>query len=125
MLREQGDVFGPVEGGGFARGVDAGLAPGGEQVELLGRDVELARVVEVVLDAEGAAVELRSADLDELADFGLDAGVLERVLDGGHAGGEFGHDLLKVLPVEARRWRFASWPWGSSACYRSAIGGVS
>ncbi len=53
-----------------------------------GRDVELARVVQVVLDAEGAAVELRSANLDELEQFGLDAGFFERVGHGGHAGGE-------------------------------------
>ena len=54
--REQRYALGPLEGGRFAIGVDTSLAPGGEKVQLGRRDVELAGVVQVILNAECATV---------------------------------------------------------------------
>jgi len=100
-LGKQCYPLGPLESGGFARRVNAGFAPGCEEVELLCGDVDFAGVVEMVLDAEGASVELGSANLDEFAELRFDAGVFESARDGGHAGCELGYCLLKDGPIEA------------------------
>jgi len=50
--------FGPRECRSFFRGEDIGSAPHGDETEL-------ALGVEMVLDAEGADVDLRCADLDQ------------------------------------------------------------
>src|SRR6476620_8789264 len=50
----------------------AGLFPGRDYVELLTAHAVLARIARVHIEAERALVDLRGADLDQLAEFGLD-----------------------------------------------------
>ena len=76
---EECNAFGPVEGGDFARRVDAGFAPCGEQVKFGCGDVELAGVVEMILHTESATVELRDADLEDFDEIGLDYGLTQKV----------------------------------------------
>ena len=67
VLRETRQQFGPGECSLFAIRVDAGLAPDGKEVELGSGDAHLAGFVKVLLGAESATVDLRSADLDAVA----------------------------------------------------------
>jgi hypothetical protein len=55
---------------------DAGLFPCRHQIELLLRHAELARDIEMDLQAEGAVVELRNAQLHQLDDLLVDPGVV-------------------------------------------------
>jgi hypothetical protein len=101
-LRLKRDAFRPFERSALARGEDAGLTPDGEQIEFLGRRACLARVVQVILHAKGAAVDLRNADLHHLNQIGLKARLPDCVRYPRHARRHFRNDLLKRLPVDAR-----------------------
>ena len=57
--------FGPCERCSFSRGEDIGFAPYGEDIQFCLGETELVRGVEMVLDAEGAAVDLRRSNLDQ------------------------------------------------------------
>ena len=74
MRTEVGDRFGPGEGGALARREERGLAPDRDGVDaLLGLAIG-ARILAVHVDAEGAAVGVRGAQLDELVEGRLEAG---------------------------------------------------
>ena len=67
-MTEIGDGLGQREGGLLPLGEQiAGLFPGRDQRQALLALSLLARVVRVHVEAEGAPVELRGADLDQLA----------------------------------------------------------
>src|SRR5580704_19678774 len=78
-----------------ALGVHARLAPCRQQVQLLRGHLQLTGVVEVKLDAERAAVDLRRANLDQLAQLRLNARLLQCMSNRRHAGGKLRHSLLE------------------------------
>src|SRR5258708_37118265 len=100
MGGERSDAFGPIECGGFASREDARFAPCGEQVELGCGYSQLARVVEMILHAICATIELRNAHFDHLEKLELDTGFAQSVGHSGYAGPDFGNDLVKSFPVE-------------------------
>src|SRR5689334_17914982 len=67
--------FGPAQSGALAIVITWGLTPGGQQVDPLLGLAFLARLRRVHIDAVGAAVDLRSTDLDELGEARVEAGV--------------------------------------------------
>ena len=66
--------LGPGEGRHFPIAEDARLAPDGDEIELGAGQAKLAGDVEVELKAEGAAVDLRGAQFDELCQLFFEAG---------------------------------------------------
>src|SRR5262249_43301654 len=72
-LSHQRHAFGPVQRRAFARRENPGIAPSDEQIQLGSWNVQLPRVVEMELDAEGASIQLRCANLDEFAKVRLNA----------------------------------------------------
>src|SRR3569833_1030206 len=101
MLSYKRDMLGPVECSGFSITVDARFAPGGEKVELGCGNVELASVIQMILNAESATVDLRCTDLQQFDEFGLYAGFAQCVTDRGHAGAHLGDDALKDRIVDS------------------------
>src|SRR3954471_24907123 len=93
-------MFSPAECSGFSVTVYARFAPGGQQVQLGCRDVQLARIVEMVLNAESATVDLRCTDLQQLDEVGLNAGLAQCLTDGGHAGAHLRDDALEDSVVD-------------------------
>src|SRR5262249_30431516 len=79
LLGDKGQAFGPGQRRALARGIDRCLVPGREQLQLLLRHVQLARVRRMHLQAESAAVDLRGAKLDELEDLRLQAALGHRL----------------------------------------------
>src|SRR5262249_26908509 len=73
VLRNQGERFGPGEGGALPVAVVGGFPPGVEAGEPLLGLAGFAGVLPVHIDAEGAAVDLRSAQLHEFQQRLLDA----------------------------------------------------
>src|SRR5450759_2023381 len=62
---QQRQRFGPRQCRALARRKQRRLAPDHDKVELVGRDAEALALQDVVLHAEGAAVDLRGAQLDQ------------------------------------------------------------
>src|SRR6185437_4996623 len=65
-VRDQSKGFGPGQGGAFAVGVERAFAPGIQRVEPLLALTDGAQIFPVHVDAVGAAVDLRGAQLDEM-----------------------------------------------------------
>ena len=66
MFGKAGEKLSPGEGCFLAIGEDAGFAPDSDKVEFGGCNAHVTRFIEVQLSAEGATVDLRGADFDEL-----------------------------------------------------------
>src|SRR5207245_244790 len=77
------------------------LLPGRHQVELLLWHAELARHVEMDLQAEGATVDLRDAQLRQLDDRLVEARLLGALAHGEQCGLRAGHRLLEGLVGDA------------------------
>src|SRR5580765_546950 len=76
-LRQQGQRFGPGQCGAFARIVESGFAPDAEAVQALLAFARRARFAQMQVDAVGAAVDLRDADLDEQAQLRIEPAALQ------------------------------------------------
>ena len=66
MFGEAGEKFCPGKRSLLTLGKDASLAPDREQVKLGCGDAHVTRFIEVKLGAEGAAIDLRGTQFDEL-----------------------------------------------------------
>jgi hypothetical protein len=82
-LRDERDRLGQRQRGLLARGEDVELVPGGEEVQELGVDAVLERLVDVHVEAVRAAVDLAGAELDEVRDARLEA-LVDLALQGDH-----------------------------------------
>src|SRR5262249_41887464 len=79
LVRQAGDGFGPFERRSFPRGEERGLPPDGHMVDAkLPLAVDLG-LLHVHVDAEGAAVELRGADVDQVDQALLEAALLDEL----------------------------------------------
>ena len=76
-LRHQRDGLYPAQGGTLTRTVERRFAPGVEQVHALVGFAELSCVARVRRKTIGATVDLRDADLDQLAQFRIKAGLVD------------------------------------------------
>src|SRR3954447_4894676 len=95
VLSNERDMLCPVESSLFAVTVDSGLAPCRKQVKLGRRHIELASVVEVILNAKCATIQLRDANLEEFEQFGLDPGLTQSMAYRGHSGAHLRNDALE------------------------------
>jgi hypothetical protein len=71
---QPGQRIGPAERGPLALGIARRLAPGREEIEALFGLAFRARLGSMRVDAIGAAIDLRGADLDQLDKAGFEAG---------------------------------------------------
>jgi len=83
-LRDEGEGFGPLESGAFPRSEERSFAPGVEGVEALFGVAKSAGIDGMHVDAIGAAVDLRSAEFDEVEEFFLDGRGLEMLFEREH-----------------------------------------
>ena len=82
VMADQGDLFRERQDGPFFGGVKWRLTPGVEPVDALFAFAVLTGIAGVHVDAEGAAVDLRSPDIDQVFVGLFEAGVSEVLFHG-------------------------------------------
>ena len=121
-LGKPGDGLGEAQRGALASGEERCLPPRRQGVQALLGLADGAGVLGVHVDAVGAAVELRGADADQLAQPVVDAGGVELLgdspveLDDGPV--DAGSESLEVEASSDRGWRW-SWPHGTKQTARA------
>jgi hypothetical protein len=80
-VAEPGHRLGPGERGALSLGVDGRLAEHGEQIDALRALAGGVEILAVHVDAEGAAVDLRDAQVHEVEEPAVEAGRLQVALD--------------------------------------------
>jgi hypothetical protein len=96
-LRQQGQAFGPGQGGTLAGAEKAGFAPDAQAMQALLALAAVAGILAVHVDAEGAAIQLRGAQADQLQQRQLDIAAGQRLLQAEHGlvgGGGFGAPII-------------------------------
>ena len=101
MLREARQQLSPCECSLFALREDARFTPGYEKVQFGGRDAKMACFIEMKLRAEGAAIDLRGAYLDELLQLGVEPGGGDGLRHRGKCGVGCGGVVLEFLTGDA------------------------
>jgi hypothetical protein len=79
--RKHRQRFGPGQCGAFTPGEMRRLAPDRDEVDLVGGQSERFRLQDMILQAERAAVDLRGADLDQLDQLLVEAGLCRELAE--------------------------------------------